>query len=212
MYTKIINPKTSKLVNINSKIGKRIINKYITGQNGGADSFDIQEYKQKRRIYDQYARLVSYSAQDPPTPPQRPPAVNEPTPVKPLRPDECGLTRAEEDDVSIWRAHYEAGWNDYTFGDPSESQREMYTRISAIEYQFDADEEVMINKIISAGPAWWRKPGAVHALMIWPGESRKTHFTRTHEIIAMWRSEKTIQDQWVDHRKSDVIRQMSEMK
>ena len=35
MYSKIINPKTNKLVNVNSKIGKGILNKYITILDGG---------------------------------------------------------------------------------------------------------------------------------------------------------------------------------
>ena len=226
MYKKIRNPNTNKLVNINSNIGKGILNKYITVLNGGAlahrerqHDLHEDEYHKKREIYDRWIdRLDSYSEQellDParPTPPDAPKPtqglMSDNIIFKPLSLDECGLTRAEEDDVSIWKAHYEAGWNDYTFGDPSESQREMYTRISDIEYQFNPDEEVIINKIISAGPVWWRKPGAVHALMIWSGESRRAHFDRVHELIAMWRSGKNIPDQWVDRRKSDVIRQMS---
>lgn len=38
MWSKIVNPKTGRKVNINSKIGKNIIKNYINHQNGGVYS------------------------------------------------------------------------------------------------------------------------------------------------------------------------------
>ena len=189
MYNKIINPKTSKLVNINSKIGKGILNKYITVQNGGSST-----------------REVDIRRDTPNESAQEPISQN----LKPLGLNECGLTKEEKDDVRIWQSHYEAGWNNYTFGGPSESQREMHTRISAIEYQFTTKEKAVIDDMMRNGPAWWRKPGAVNPLMIWPGESRRVHFDRVHELIATWQREKYVPDQWLQQLKTEVIRQMSE--
>ena len=48
MYSKIVNPKTGRKVNINSKLGKTIIQNYINYSLGGAS---IAESKSKKKVY-----------------------------------------------------------------------------------------------------------------------------------------------------------------
>ena len=52
LYHKIVNPETGRSVNLNSKLGKRIIKKYINNQSGGTGNNGAKDYKKKIKYYD----------------------------------------------------------------------------------------------------------------------------------------------------------------
>ena len=48
LYHKIINPETGRSVSISSKLGKRIIKRYLNNQSGGAGNVS-KDYKKKNK-------------------------------------------------------------------------------------------------------------------------------------------------------------------
>ena len=52
LYHKIVNPETGRSVNINSKLGKRIIKKYINNQSGGGGNNSVKDYKKKIKYHE----------------------------------------------------------------------------------------------------------------------------------------------------------------
>ena len=51
MYTKITNPLTKRNVNINSKLGKQVLQKYISSLKGGCNLDRLLRHDIKKRIY-----------------------------------------------------------------------------------------------------------------------------------------------------------------